>query len=423
MKKAKRATAAMLAAATLISCMLGGCSKASTASDNTSTKTLMLSWWGNEERLAYTMDGVKVFENKNKDISVNCKYGVWAGYIARQNIFMLSHEAPDVMLINYDWISKYSPDGDGFYDIYKLKDNIDLSNFSDEQLKLGESNGKLNGVLTAMNAWSVFLNKDIYDKYNIEIPQTWDDYFAAAKIMNKDNIYPISMGDKALFFFLLAHLQQTTDAQVCDEDGNLTLTKDDIKYMLQFYNRLYKEGVLLPANDSSFVNIASGDAAGIMRWTNGAQQLFGDIFDYDANIVVAPYPKAEGAKRLGWYIKPATLYAISADTEEPEAAAKLVNFLVNDPDMAKLQGTEKGVPASKAAIETLKAEGKLEGIDYKATELMLAHQDEMELMNPILENQTVLDTFFQESKYYILADVSIDEVADKIYNSFYKPKE
>ena len=37
----------------------------------------------------------------------------------------------------------------------------------------------------------------------------------------------------------------------------------------------------------------------------------------------------EGAKDL--YLKPSMLHTISAETEHPEAAATLVNFLINSP--------------------------------------------------------------------------------------------
>ncbi|MBQ9519586.1 MAG: carbohydrate ABC transporter substrate-binding protein, partial [Firmicutes bacterium] len=213
---------------------------------NSENKTqISLAWWGNDARVAYTMDGVNVFEQLNPDIKVKCKYGVWAGYSRRQNIYMLSHDEPDVMQVNFDWIGTYSPDGKGFYDMYKLTDSIDLSNFTKSDLDYGTVEGRLNAIPIALNTHCVFVNKDIYDSYGLDLPKCWDDYFEAAKVMSKDGVYPISMGDKQMFFFTLAYFEQTTGREACDKDGNLILTKDDIKIMLDFYKRLHKEKVLM----------------------------------------------------------------------------------------------------------------------------------------------------------------------------------
>lgn len=186
--------------------MLSGCNSIST--DNQSqnvlyqenTKNIVFSWWGGDVRNRYTLNAIDYFENSNKDISVQCKYGVWAGYSRKQNIFMKSHEEPDVMMINYDWLSLYSSDGDGFYDMYQLGDDIELSNYTANVLKYGEINGRLNAIPIAFNTQTFYYNKNLLDRYGIETPETWNDMFAAAEVLSKDDIYLYSISDKALFF-------------------------------------------------------------------------------------------------------------------------------------------------------------------------------------------------------------------------------
>ena len=51
------------------------------------------------------------------------------------------------------------------------------------------------------------------------------------------------------------------------------------------------------------------------------------------------------------YLKPSMLHTISAKTEHPEAAATLVNFLVNSPESGEIFGTNRGLPASETALE------------------------------------------------------------------------
>ena len=393
--------------------------------DNTeSKKQISLAWWGNDARVAYTMDGVSIFEQLNPDINVKCKYGVWAGYSKRQNIYMLSHDEPDVMQVNFDWIKTYSPDGKGFYDMYKLTDYIDLSNFTSADLSYGTVEGRLNAIPIALNTHCVFINKDIYDKYGIDIPKKWDDYFEAAKVMSKDEVYPISMGDKQMFFFVLAYFEQTTGREACDDDGNLVLTVDDLKIMLDFYKRLHKEKVLMPIQTSDFASFANGRSAATMRWISGAQTMFDGLFNEHVNIVPAPFPTVDGSmddvRKLEWYVKPATLYAISSRTEHQKEAAKLVDFLLNSPEMARLQKTEKGIPISKTARETLEQEGDLNNIDYVAAEQMFKYGSKLKLMDPILEKEDVFLNFFNGAAYYIYDEKPLDETAEEIYNKIYK---
>ena len=88
--------------------------------------------------------------------------------------------------------------------------------------------------------------------------------------------------------------------------------------------------------------------------------------------------------------------------------------------MAMLQKTEKGIPVSKTAVETLKKNGELENIDYTATEQMLQHEKRMDTMYPILEKASVYKSFYEEAAYYLYGENTIDEVADKIYTKFYE---
>lgn len=383
-------------------------------------KNITFSWWGGDGRHTYTLEGVDVFEQLNNDIQVSCKYGIWNGYGKRQNIYMASNEAPDVMQINYSWLPEYSPDGDEFYDIYELADYVDLSNFTDNELAYGEINGKLNAVSIAFNAETLYYNKDLYDKYNLPLPTDWGDFFAAAQVMSKDNIYPIAMGDKAAFFFVLAYFEQTTGKAACDEQGNLVLTKNDIGYMLKFYRRLIDEKVMPPVHQYDRNIFSQEKTAATMGWVSDVDRYCSALMEKGGNIVVGDYPRAEHSKRLGWYLKPASMYAISKNTKEPEAAARLLDFLLNNKEMALLQKTEKGIPISDSAFEVLEQEGLLDDLAVSANNQIMDNQKDLSKMNTVLEAENVYLSFINESNYYLYDKMSLEEVEELLYNEFYK---
>jgi oligogalacturonide transport system substrate-binding protein len=384
------------------------------------SETITFAWWGNDARHFYTMDAVDIFQENNPDINVKCNYGSWKGYPKRMNIYMNSHSEPDVMQINFAWINTYSPDGNAFYDLNELSDYIDLSNFDETDLEFGMSNGKLNAIPIAFNTLTMYYNKSIYDSYNLDLPTTWDDFFEAAEVMREDNIYPLGVSEKGLFMLLCAYHTQTTGKDVFDEEGNWNLSEEDIVSMLSFYKQLIDEKALQRLDDFQRTAFLSGETAGTMQWVSDASNYCTSLSETGAEIAIGSYPMEEGATSLGWYMKPATMYAISSLTEHPEASAKLLDFLLNSDDMALLQQTEKGIPVSKHALKVLEDNDLLDGYEYTAYQTMSENKEQMNFMNPLLEDDTTLSTFKNDADYYLYDKMSLEETAALIYGDLFE---
>jgi multiple sugar transport system substrate-binding protein len=62
------------------------------------------------------------------------------------------------------------------------------------------------------------------------------------------------------------------------------------------------------------------------------------------------------------------LHTISAKTDHPEAAATLVNFLVNSPESGEIFGTNRGLPASETALAAAELDPLSQQVkDYEAS--------------------------------------------------------
>lgn len=388
-----------------------GC-RAGEVTKTTAARSISFSWWGNDERHTYTMEGVELFQEINPDIDVDFRYGVWQGYEKRTKVYMESHTEADVMQINYAWLDTYSKDGNGYYDLYQLKDFINLDNFSEEDLKFGEVNGKLNAIPIAFNTLTIYYNKDIYDQYDLELPVTWEDYFIAAEAMRGDEIYPIGMPKKQLVLFLLAYFEQTTGQNVFGEDGEFLLNEEDIAYILRFYKRMIDEKALLPTDQFDRAKFVSGKIAGAMFWVSDAGSYCEGLEETGAALAIGEYPMAPSAGLSGWYMKPATMYAISSITDYPEESARLLDYLLNSREMAALQKTEKGVPVSKTALDELEQKGYLDSYEYEASQKMIAERDKMNIMLPVMENETILDIFKKDSDSYLYDKMELMECAE-----------
>ncbi len=360
---------------------------------DTEQTAISYAWWGNDARHQYTLTGIQVFEEKNPDIRVNHTYGVWDGYETRNQVFMKSHTNADVMQINYSWLHTYSPDGTGYYNLNYLTDVLDLSRYTEADLALGTVNGHLNAIPIAYNMSVFFYNKDVYDRYGLDIPETWDDLFQAAEQMSKDGIYPIGMVKKHLFLCLVAHFEQTTGRVLFTADGSYCGTAEDWMEILDFYKQLLEKKVIPRVEDFDATDFENGTTAGAGCWASDATRYCAELSKSGVNVVIGNNIMEPGALRSGWYTKPATLYAISATTQHPKEAARFLNFLINDADMARLQGTEKGVPISERALDALKSSRQVDSLEYAAAQEIREMQDETAIMIPQLESSTVMDAF------------------------------
>lgn len=377
--------------------------------------TINFGWWGNDERHDYTLQGIDIFEQKNPSINVNCTYSVWSGYERRNRIYMRSGSEPDVMQINYNWISEYSPDGNGYYNLYDLSDYIDLSSYTENELSYGTVNGKLNALPIAYNSVVFFYNQDLLDQYGLDVPKTWDDLFAAAEKLNGIDEKVLYMNIKHVFLTLIAHYEQTTGKEVFDENGNYVGGDDAIRDMLTFYDKMIRAGVINTEQKMDGNDFMAQKTLGAGFWASDADRYCEPLSDAGVTVTLADPPavsvsgEESSTATTGWYVKPATMYAISVDTQYPEDSAKLLDFLVNDPQMALLQGTEKGIPVSRKAQAVLEDNNAMEGYGATAGTYVLDNLGSLPLMIPAMENTDIIDAFSDVSAQYIYGKCTIDE--------------
>lgn len=403
----------ILSVLSVVSLLLTGChnAKKTVVVQNVNTVHISMSWWGNDARHAYTLSGLELFHEKHPEITVSHMYGVWDGFEQRNKIYMKSHEGADVMQINYNWLAQYSEDGKGYYDLRQLSDVIDLSNFSQEDLAFGTVDGRLNALPIAYNTTAFFYNKTLYDRYGLAIPSSWQDLFTAAGVMSRDGIYPLGLTKKQLLLSLAAWYQQTYGEPLFEQDGTLLADQDRMKAVISFYKRLIDEHVMPAVDDFDATSFTSGKTAGAGCWSSDASRYCDRLGQEGSEVVLGEMPGINGPDTTGWHIKPATMFAINAYTDHPREAGELLNFMMNDPDMAMLQGTEKGVPVSKTALRTLEDHDLLDNYEAMAGEQIQQNKGKLSAMIPVLENSKVLSAFKNETDRYLYDKEDLDTCA------------
>jgi oligogalacturonide transport system substrate-binding protein len=229
--------------------------------------------------------------------------------------------------------------------------------------------------------------------------------------------YPLSMAQKTAWFFCTSYAEQISGKQIISEDGELNFTADEIKPMLELYCRLIDEKVMPQVEYFDKLNIENGNYAGVAAWLSDASNYCDAAEKNGYEIVVADYTSLDGSVS-GWYAKPATMYAISNDTEHPEESALLLNFLMNSSQMSELQGIEKGIPISSSAREYLEETDKLSGIQYEAFLKLSDNSGSVSAISPYFENEDLIDAFNEACNDVLYEKATAEDQAKQLESTF-----
>jgi oligogalacturonide transport system substrate-binding protein len=368
--------------------------------------TITISWWGGDDRHQATEQAIELFESKYPNIHVETEYGSWSGW--KNQIFdeLDTGTCTDVIQVNYDWLVTLSYDGTGFFDLEKLSDYIDLSNFSDDILQFGRRNGILNAIPVSITGRTLFYNQDIFNKAGATLPTTWQDLFDVAPKLNAIGSYPLNLDNNTGFtgwYLAVVYEQQKTGKDFITSDGEIGFSVDDITDALQFYKDLQDNGVIRGISQISEEDTSSslyecdtwlnGEVAGILEWGSSVSK-YQTVLENQDSLVLGDLITTDGSENTGWYYKPSLLFAINKDTEYPVQSAMLLNFLYNDPDGVEILGTTRGIPVSETALQTLSDLGTLDGLAYQSNEQILS--SDPILISPYMENSD-MQTYYNDA--------------------------
>ncbi len=383
-------------------------------------KQVRFSWWGKEARSEYTKKGIEAFNSKNAYINVVGEDFSWIGYEADFEKEFLSGSSADVMQINFDWLDKYSSDGNGFFDLNNLSDTIELYNFTLDDLSYGTKNRKLNAIPVSFNTLVPIFSKKVFSDNGLNVPSTWLDLFECAKVLRKSDMYVLGLGEKQFFLLCLAWFEQTYSKKMFLDNATFTSSNLELISLFNFAQSLVTSHVVYPYPDTfSAQDLKTRRIAGVFVWCNESAKYAEAIDDNLGESVLGGFIKNKSASESGWYLKPALMYAIKKDTQNPKEAAKFMNYLLNDQSFALLQGNEKGVPASNKAFTSLLENNRLESLQYEALMRIRFNRSKISKMLAIMENSDIVKSFCDNTFDLASKKKSASEASDSFRETIF----
>jgi multiple sugar transport system substrate-binding protein len=152
-------------------------------------------------------------------------------------------------------------------------------------------------------------------------------------------------------------------------DGNkIGMSADTIKSWWAIHQKLIETKGSPDAAKSAEIG-ATGPEQSLLGTSTGAMgmwwsnQLNALAKSSGQEMTLLRMPKTEGATTGGMFLQPAMFYTASAKSEHPAEAAKLIDFLVNDPDAAATLLSDRGLPTNAKVLAAVK--DKLPEVDQK----------------------------------------------------------
>lgn len=328
------------------------------------TITLRFSWWGSQTRHERTLEVIKLFEKKYPNIKIKPEYTGWSGYFDKMAAQAAGGNLPDIMQHDYKYIKQYV-ENDLLLplDSYVASKKIDFSDIPEAAMAAGYLNGKLYGINLGNNTYALIYDPEMFAKAGVPEPTTdwtWEDYLdICRKIHKKLGVYADTNICNSGRYAGFEHYLRQHGYKLFADSGT-TLGYDDDKLFVDFYQmdlQLVKEGVFAPPEvrieNHTVENdlIVTQKTAMASYWSN---QIIAITSAAGRPLNMALFPKAKDQVKEGQYLKPSMFLSITKHSKHPEAAAKFINFFINDIEAGKILKTDRGVPVANKVRNALK---------------------------------------------------------------------
>lgn len=384
---------------------------------------LRMAWWGGESRHVATQKAIAACGAKHGH-TVKGEFTGFDGYLEKLTTQMAGKTEADIMQVNWPWLPLFSRNGDGFADLRTLAP-LDLSNWAESDLEAGSMNGVLQGLSVSTTGRVFFFNATTFEKAGVEIPKTWDEFFAATTVLKeklgKDYYTFNAVKETAQLLVTLAVVQKTGKDLVDTKTNRVAWTPEELAAGISFLGRLVETGAIRSQKEEAAdgnVNLfekpawAEGRIAGSYEWDSTYSKYADPLKDGQVLKPVPMLKLADGVTE-GVYRKPSMLFSISKNSKNPEAAARILNCLLNEPEGIDALGTSRGLPASKAAAARLGESGEPEV--RAANAIVMAATGPT--VSPFNEHPEIRSAFIDTLEEYAYGQISAEDGAAQIIDT------
>lgn len=327
--------------------------------------TLRFAFFGPSARAKTMQQVAQDFTKKNPDISLALEFAAIGAYETKYTVAMASNSLPDVFWVPGDILPQLVQ-GHHLVDVSKYYGKgLNNAEFNQAVTQAGYFDGAQYALTFALQSIGVFAKKKILDAVGIPIKKypdaySWDEYAKACLAIHKakgPNFYgtddPTYVGETS---YVRAFARQHGENYWTDK-GDIGFSRDTLTKWLTYWQDMRQNGAAIPIALHMEQNpyfegspMIRGLTAYHMRNSNQLLELQRLT---DDQIVLMPCPGNGGAGVVNVCLD-ANMIGVAANTANLEASIRLLDYMMNDPDHAKIMGTTIGAPSTASLRQAIK---------------------------------------------------------------------
>lgn len=369
----KKAYSLMLALVLILTAVLTGCGSSNNASTESGSKKVIkfMHLWpagSSKQQNLIVSDIIKQYEAEHKDVKIEVEVLENEQYKNKIKVLSSSNELPDV---GFTWAAGYMTpfvQGGLFADLDDVLNDGLKDSFVSGTTEAYALDGKTYGLPLELNIAPIYYNKAIFEKYNLEVPQTYSEFQNVVKTLEKNGVAPIALGNKdrwtgSLWYMYLADriggaevLNKAINRTGSFEDPALVSAAQEVQTLVK--KDAFNKGFNGLSNDEGKSEFLNGNAAMYLMGTwelpnfTTNEEIPKDFRD---NVGFFKFPTYEGGKGNvnSWVGGPGVGLFVAEHSKVKDEAKDFVKFFV---EKWGEQSVEKAgvIPATK--VDTSKVD-------------------------------------------------------------------
>jgi multiple sugar transport system substrate-binding protein len=384
-------------------------------------------WWGNPERDRRTFEVIDIFNGKHPDINVTGETLGFGDYFTKLTTQIAGGNMPDVIQQGYGVLFEYIANGAVVpLDDYVGK-TLDISKMDQSAIDAGTVDGKFYALSIGANSHMAMYNSRLFEEAGIVPGEDFDPYgytydelaeFAAAI---KEATGVAGTDDNTADYQNFSDFVVQKGAMLFNEDGSYGPTQEIVEEYWATWEKIRNAGGTPPGPESaglagvselSQMGVVTGKTAMTYLWSNqlvGVQSLMQDTLG------AAMYPNTPDMVP-GSIVQPSQFVCLTRDSANPEAATTYMSAFVNDLDMTKVLGLERGIPSQSDVRAALQPD--LTDVEARSVEFFDKIQGKTAVLPPPPPSGSneVEQTFERLAVNVLLGERPIPEVASDFLN-------
>ncbi|TWD82963.1 carbohydrate ABC transporter substrate-binding protein (CUT1 family) [Kribbella amoyensis] len=346
-------------AATAAAVALPGCGGGDSGG---SADGLRVAWYGGDPVHKAMDKALADFTADHADLKLSTERAAFGDYWDKLATQTAGRKGPDVFRMSMSYYSEYAQRGALLDLTDKAGSAIKVDTLDKDVAESGRIDGKLMGIGQSSITHATFRNPQLVEKLGGKLPAewSWDSFATFAKDFAGDaGPGKYGTGDAGGQFQIFEVWSREYGTEVF-ADGKLAVAKDVIEGWFAYWQDLRKAkaapGADVTAEGGSFETSQLSKGASPIEFGWVQQLAFYQPLVKDAELVVGAVPGRTAGSLKGQFLKALDFWSVSGTTKNPDGAAQVIDFLVNDDRAVKAIGLTLGVPPSKKSRDLLAAQ-------------------------------------------------------------------